>query len=207
MPDIALRLEAVSHVFHPDTPNEVRALDGVDLELERGTLHRSARHQRVGKVQPAQRHRRQPGAHGGEGLTGWTGRDPLAGAAAGPPDQPGIPEPVHRHRVGPECRREPRARGRTRRAATGSDGRWDATAGAAFGSRGPSRHGPRGPARHADRVAVGRPAPGAHGAHGHAWCGRRSCCSTSIPPRSIPGARSRSSDSRGRRSRRVSSRR
>jgi putative ABC transport system ATP-binding protein len=37
-PDIALRLEAVSHVFHPGTPNEVRALDSVDLELARGTF-------------------------------------------------------------------------------------------------------------------------------------------------------------------------
>jgi putative ABC transport system ATP-binding protein len=38
VPEIALRLEAVSHVFHPGTPNEVRALDRVDLELERGTF-------------------------------------------------------------------------------------------------------------------------------------------------------------------------
>jgi putative tryptophan/tyrosine transport system ATP-binding protein len=38
MPEIALRLEAVSQVFHPGTPNEVRALDGVDLELVRGTF-------------------------------------------------------------------------------------------------------------------------------------------------------------------------
>ncbi|MGH7498550.1 MAG: ABC transporter ATP-binding protein [Gemmatimonadales bacterium] len=38
MPEIALRLEGVSHVFHPGTPNEVRALDAVDLELVRGTL-------------------------------------------------------------------------------------------------------------------------------------------------------------------------
>lgn len=38
MPEIALRLEAVSHVFHPGTPNEVRAVDAVDLELARGTV-------------------------------------------------------------------------------------------------------------------------------------------------------------------------
>jgi putative ABC transport system ATP-binding protein len=38
MPEIALRLEAVSHVFHPGTPNEVRALDAVDLELVRGSF-------------------------------------------------------------------------------------------------------------------------------------------------------------------------
>jgi putative ABC transport system ATP-binding protein len=38
MPEIALRLEAVSHVFHPGTPSEVRALDTVDLELERGSF-------------------------------------------------------------------------------------------------------------------------------------------------------------------------
>ncbi|HZE75428.1 MAG TPA: ATP-binding cassette domain-containing protein [Gemmatimonadales bacterium] len=38
MPDIALRLEAVSHLFHAGTPNEVRALDAVDLEIERGTF-------------------------------------------------------------------------------------------------------------------------------------------------------------------------
>lgn len=36
--DTALRLEAVAHVFHPGTPGEVRALDGVDLELARGTF-------------------------------------------------------------------------------------------------------------------------------------------------------------------------
>src|SRR5918995_3561279 len=38
MPEIALRLDAVSHVFHPGTPNQVRALDGVDLELARGSF-------------------------------------------------------------------------------------------------------------------------------------------------------------------------
>ncbi|HWB41883.1 MAG TPA: ATP-binding cassette domain-containing protein, partial [Gemmatimonadales bacterium] len=38
MPDLVLRLERVSHVFHPHTPNEVKALDGVDLELARGSF-------------------------------------------------------------------------------------------------------------------------------------------------------------------------
>jgi putative ABC transport system ATP-binding protein len=38
MPDVVLRLEAVSHLFHPGTTSEVRALDTVDLELERGTF-------------------------------------------------------------------------------------------------------------------------------------------------------------------------
>lgn len=38
MPEIALQLEAVSHVFHPGTASEVRALDTIDLELERGTF-------------------------------------------------------------------------------------------------------------------------------------------------------------------------
>jgi putative ABC transport system ATP-binding protein len=38
MPEAALRLEGVSHVFHPGTPGEVRALDAVELELERGTF-------------------------------------------------------------------------------------------------------------------------------------------------------------------------
>jgi putative ABC transport system ATP-binding protein len=38
MPEIVLRLEAVSHVFNPGKPSEVRALDRVDLELERGTF-------------------------------------------------------------------------------------------------------------------------------------------------------------------------
>jgi putative tryptophan/tyrosine transport system ATP-binding protein len=36
--EIALRLESIGHVFHPGTPGEVRALDGVDLELDRGTF-------------------------------------------------------------------------------------------------------------------------------------------------------------------------
>lgn len=38
MSSVALRLEAVSHAFHAGTPNEVRALDSVELELERGTF-------------------------------------------------------------------------------------------------------------------------------------------------------------------------
>ncbi len=38
MPETALKLEAVSHVFHPGTPNEARALDAVDLELPRGSF-------------------------------------------------------------------------------------------------------------------------------------------------------------------------
>jgi len=36
--NVALRLEAVSHTFHAGTLNEVRALDAVELELERGTF-------------------------------------------------------------------------------------------------------------------------------------------------------------------------
>jgi putative tryptophan/tyrosine transport system ATP-binding protein len=38
MPSPALRLEAVSHVFHQGTPNEVRALDSIGLELEPGAF-------------------------------------------------------------------------------------------------------------------------------------------------------------------------
>lgn len=38
MPEVALRLDAVSHVFHPGTASEVRALDTVDLELGRGSF-------------------------------------------------------------------------------------------------------------------------------------------------------------------------
>jgi putative tryptophan/tyrosine transport system ATP-binding protein len=38
MPEIALRLEKISHVFHPGRPHEVRALDRVELELGRGTF-------------------------------------------------------------------------------------------------------------------------------------------------------------------------
>jgi putative ABC transport system ATP-binding protein len=38
MPEVALRVEALSHVFHPGTASEVRALDRVDLQLERGTF-------------------------------------------------------------------------------------------------------------------------------------------------------------------------
>jgi putative ABC transport system ATP-binding protein len=38
MPDVVLRLQRVSHVFHRGTPNEVRALDQVDLELSRGSF-------------------------------------------------------------------------------------------------------------------------------------------------------------------------
>lgn len=38
MSDIVLRLQAISHVFHQGTPSEVRALDKVDLELQRGTF-------------------------------------------------------------------------------------------------------------------------------------------------------------------------
>ncbi len=38
MADAALRLEQVSHAFHPGTSNEVRALDQVDLVLEPGSF-------------------------------------------------------------------------------------------------------------------------------------------------------------------------
>ena len=38
MPEIALRLEAISHAFHRGTASEVQALDQVDLQLERGTF-------------------------------------------------------------------------------------------------------------------------------------------------------------------------
>ena len=38
MPDIALRLEGISQLFNPGSLNEVRALDGVSLELGRGSF-------------------------------------------------------------------------------------------------------------------------------------------------------------------------
>jgi putative ABC transport system ATP-binding protein len=38
MPESALRLEAVSHRFHPGTSNEVRALDGISLDLARASF-------------------------------------------------------------------------------------------------------------------------------------------------------------------------
>ena len=38
MPEIALRLQQVSHLFFPGTGNEVRAIDGVDLELVNGSF-------------------------------------------------------------------------------------------------------------------------------------------------------------------------
>jgi putative ABC transport system ATP-binding protein len=38
MPEIALRLQQVSHLFFPGTPNEIRAIDGVDLELVHGSF-------------------------------------------------------------------------------------------------------------------------------------------------------------------------
>jgi putative ABC transport system ATP-binding protein len=38
MAETALRLEGISHVFHRGTPGEVRALDGVDLALDRGSF-------------------------------------------------------------------------------------------------------------------------------------------------------------------------
>ena len=36
--EVVLRLQRVSHVFHRSTPNEVRALDRVDLDLTRGSF-------------------------------------------------------------------------------------------------------------------------------------------------------------------------
>ena len=38
MPEIALRLQQVSQLFFPGTGNEVRAIDGVDLELVHGSF-------------------------------------------------------------------------------------------------------------------------------------------------------------------------
>ena len=38
MPEAALRLEGISHVFHRESPGEVRALDSVDLALEPGSF-------------------------------------------------------------------------------------------------------------------------------------------------------------------------
>lgn len=38
MPEMALRLQQVSHLFFPGTPDEVRAIDSVDLELVHGSF-------------------------------------------------------------------------------------------------------------------------------------------------------------------------
>ena len=50
----------------------------------------------------------------------------MAGRAAGPPDQPGVPEPLHRDGIRPERRREPHARGAAWRPALAPRRRWDA---------------------------------------------------------------------------------
>lgn len=38
MAETALRVQGLSHIFHPGTPGEMQALDRVDLELARGTF-------------------------------------------------------------------------------------------------------------------------------------------------------------------------
>ena len=122
MPDIALRLEAVSHVFHQGTPSEVRALDRVDLELERGTFTVVLGTNGSGKSSLLNAIAGSLALAAGRVYLDGRGSDPLAGTAAGPPDQPGIPEPVHRYRVRPERRGEPGARRPTRRPAVARPG-------------------------------------------------------------------------------------
>ena len=195
MPEIALRLEDVSHVFHRDTPNEVRALDAVDLTLERGTFTVVLGTNGSGKSSLLNAIAGSLAADQRPGLPGGRGADPLAGAAPGAPDQPRVPESVHRHGLRPERRGEPRARGRARRPAVASP-----------------RARPRAPARRcgsrwpgwawAWRTASIRPSaccPAGSVRRSRCswrrWCGRRCCCSTSTPRRSIRGARSWSSGS------------
>jgi putative ABC transport system ATP-binding protein len=38
MPDLVLRVEAASHVFNTGSASETRALDGVDVVLEKGSF-------------------------------------------------------------------------------------------------------------------------------------------------------------------------
>ena len=72
MPETALRLEAVSHVFHPGTPERGACPRRGRPGAGAGHLHRGSRHQRVGEVQPPRRDRRQPDAGAAAGFT-WTG--------------------------------------------------------------------------------------------------------------------------------------
>ena len=184
---------ALSHVFHRDTPSEVRALDAVDLELERGTFtvvlgtNGSGKSSLLNAIAGSLALTERPG------VPGRRRGHALVGAAPRPPDQPGVPEPVHRHRVGPERGGEPGARRRPRRRRGGCAERWARAPAGRPGAGGPARHGTGGPARHADRCAVRRAAPGADACSWPPWCGRRCCCWTSTPRRSIRGARSRSS--------------
>ena len=196
MPEIALRLEAVSHVFHQDTPSEVRALDGVDLDARARHVRRGARHQRIGEIQPSQRDRRQPGADERKGLPGGGGADPLAGAASSAPISRVFQNPFTgtasdlsvaenlvlaggrggrrrlRRALGRDRRRE--LREQVARLGMGLEDRLDTPIGLLSGGQ---------------RQALTR-------AHGHDGPADRCCCWTSTRRRSIRGARSWSSGSR-----------
>ena len=78
MDDCALRLDGVTHAFHPATSNEVRALDGIDLELERGGFtvvlgtNGSGKSSLLGAVAGSLRITRGKVFLDGRDVTGWT---------------------------------------------------------------------------------------------------------------------------------------
>ena len=189
--EVALRLEAVSHVFHPGTASEVRALDGVDLELERGSFAVVLGTNGSGKSSLLNAMAGSLAATGGRILldgwdvTGWPEhrrarlisrvfQNPFTGTAS----DLSVAENLALAAGAAAGGGSGRTLDRERRESLGEPCH-------------PAGHGAGGPARHADRPPVGRPAPGAHRAHGHDGATHACCCSTSIPRRSTRGAPSR----------------
>ena len=164
--DPALEIRGLDHTFHSGSPDETRALQGIDLTVERGSFvillgtNGSGKSTLLGAVAGSFTPTRARSAS-------RKGHHRLAGAPPRDADRAGVPEPVQRHGAEHDGGGESRA-GRSAHAAGGLGPALSrqrrpqiARADRAVGD------GPRGPARHADGPALGRPAPGADAADGH----------------------------------------
>jgi hypothetical protein len=157
--------EALSQVFHAGTPNEVHAsTPSIWSSCGAASPWCSAP---TDRESPApRRHCREPAAWRRQSVPGRAGGHPLDGTAAGPPDRPGLPESAHRNRVRLTVAENLALARPARRASAAPSGSGVGSPANDPGEGGPVGDGPRGSSRYAHRVAVGWPAPGAHGVDG-----------------------------------------
>ncbi len=114
---LMLTISGIAKMFDRGTPNEVRALAGVDPHHRGRVLRHRHRHERIGKVDAAERDRRHVPGRFGHHRAGRARHHRLAGASPGPARRPRVSESVQRHRAGHDDRGEPGARGAARTAA------------------------------------------------------------------------------------------